>query len=177
MGYRSSVGYKEVFVVERSAAFSPCRRYRYSLWRKWGGLGLTPNERTYAMFVGLNPSTADEIHDDPTIRRCIAFAKEWGFGGLCMANLFAFRSTNPHHMLAQEEPVGPANDLALLDLAREAGVVVAAWGVHGAHRGRDQTVRFLLPQLHVLRLTKDGHPGHPLYLPKTLTPVRWKKSP
>lgn len=159
--------------MERSATFSPCRRYRYSLWRSWRGLDLFAEGNSYAMFVGLNPSTADEQNDDPTIRRCVAFAKAWGFDGLCMTNLFGFRSTDPADMLKQADPVGADNDQVLRDLAAGAGVVVAAWGVHGTHRHRAAEVRSMLPRLHYLRLTKDGHPGHPLYLPKTLCPVEW----
>lgn len=149
------------------ATFSLCRTYRYDLWRRWiGGDG-------YAMFVGLNPSTADETEDDPTIRRCIAYAKAWGYSGLCMTNLFAYRATEPKKMMQVADPVGPSNDATLRTLAGRAGVVVAAWGTHGTHLGRGDAVRELLPALHYLRLTKDGHPGHPLYLPKTLVPVAW----
>lgn len=152
---------------ERRTVFSIDRRYRYALWRDWGGEG-------YAMFVGLNPSTADETLDDPTIRRCVAYAKSWGYGALCMTNLFAFRATDPKDMLAATDPVGAENDATLLDLAERASVVVAAWGTHGTHLGRAQTVRNMLPSLHYLKLTKDGHPGHPLYLKKELTPVPWR---
>lgn len=123
------------------------------------------------MFIGLNPSTADEINDDPTIRRCVAFAKAWGYAGLCMANLFAYRATNPRDMKVAADPVGPDNDAHLCRLGQRAGVIVAAWGVNGMHKGRAAQVRKLLPALHCLALTKDGHPGHPLYLPGTLTPV------
>lgn len=151
--------------MNRNTVFSPCRTYRYALWREWiGGEG-------YAMFVGLNPSTADETQDDPTIRRCIAFAKAWGYAGLCMTNLFAFRATKPKDMMAAEDPIGPENDAHLLALSRGAGVVVAAWGALGTYGGRHNAVRSMLPTLHCLSLTKDGHPGHPLYLPKTLVPV------
>jgi hypothetical protein len=153
-----------------SADFSPCRRYRYALWRTWGGLA------GYAMFVGLNPSTADETKDDPTIRRCIAFAKDWGYSGLCMTNLFAFRATKPAHMMDADDPVGSDNDRWLSDAASQAAVVVAAWGVHGTFAGRHDAVRQMLPHLHYLRLTKDGHPGHPLYLPKMLQPLEWLNS-
>lgn len=158
-------------IPSKTTTFSPCRKYRYSLWREWGGL--MPSGKGYAMFVGLNPSTADETQDDPTIRRCIAYAKDWGYDGLCMTNLFAYRATQPHDMLAQVDPVGPENDTHLLELAASAGVVVAAWGTHGVHRGRDAIVKVALPGLHHLRLTQGGHPGHPLYLPKMLTPVLW----
>lgn len=157
--------------MEKNARFSPCRRYRYSLWRNWHGL-LT-NANGYAMFVGLNPSTADETNDDPTIRRCIAFAQAWGYEGLCMTNLFAFRATAPTEMMRANDPVGPDNDRTLRELAAAAGVVIAAWGVHGTYGNRHTVVRTMLPRLHYLRLTKDGHPGHPLYLPKDLKPVEW----
>lgn len=152
---------------ERSAVFSPCRTFRYELWRCWG------DPMRAAMFVGLNPSTADETQDDPTIRRCIGFAKAWGYGALVMTNLFAFRATDPDEMKRAPLPVGPDNDSFLRRWARDAGVVVAAWGVHGTHRGRDREVRDMLPTMRVLGLTKDGHPKHPLYLPKDLTPIHW----
>lgn len=160
--------------LERSATMSACRQYRYSLWRNWRGLLSEANG--YAMFVGLNPSAADETTDDPTIRRCISFAQTWGYEGLCMTNLFAFRATYPADMLAAVDPIGPANDQTLRGLAEDAGVIVAAWGVHGSHRGRDADVLAMLPSLHYLRLTKAGYPGHPLYLPKTLTPAEWLAS-
>lgn len=125
------------------------------------------------MFVGLNPSTADETNDDPTIRRCIAFAKSWGHEALCMTNLYAFRATDPNDMFAAKEPIGAQNDSFLRDMASRAGIVIAAWGVHGAHRGRGTAVQKMLSPLHVLKLTKDGHPSHPLYLKKDLQPFPW----
>ena len=156
--------------MERSATLSPCRAYRYALWRRWG-------RGPYAMFIGLNPSTADEANDDPTIRRCIGFARAWGYEGLCMTNLFAYRATKPADMKKSANPVGCENDRVLVTFSHCAGVVVAAWGTHGTHMGRDQTVRLLVPGLHYLRLTKDGHPAHPLYLPASLRPVLWVKAP
>ena len=125
------------------------------------------------MFVGLNPSTADEHKDDPTIRRCIAFAKAWGYDGLCMTNLFAYRATDPKEMMLAADPIGPQNDQVLTERASKAAVVVAAWGAKGDFQGRAAWARAMLPNLHYLRLTKDGHPGHPLYLPKSLVPVEW----
>ena len=89
--------------IDRKTRFSPCRRYRYTLWRDWNPL-LPDN--VYAMFIGLNPSTADETNDDPTIRRCINFAKSWGCDSFCMTNIFAFRATDPKVMIAEPEPVG-----------------------------------------------------------------------
>lgn len=155
--------------VSRTTILSPCRTYRYTLWRDCGGLA----GDGYAMFIGLNPSTADEVQDDPTIRRCVNFAKSWGYGALCMTNLFAFRATDPAQMKRAADPVGPDNDRYLVELARNASVVVAAWGTHGRFQGRDAVVRQLVPDLHYLRLTEDKHPGHPLYLPAHLQPVRW----
>jgi len=125
------------------------------------------------MFIGLNPSIADATIDDPTIRRCIGFAKAWGYSGLMMTNLFAWRATEPRNMLAAENPVGPDNDRILSVAHDKAALTVAAWGVHGSHLDRNTAVRALLSRLHYLRLTKDGHPGHPLYLPSRLQPIEW----
>lgn len=152
--------------MESGADFSGCGRYRYTLWRRWGPGGT-------CMFVGLNPSTADATIDDPTVRRCIGFARSWGYGSLMMTNLFAWRATDPRDMLAAEDPVGPDNDQTLRACWMNAKIAVAAWGAHGTHRGRGEHVRAMLPALHYLRLTKDGHPWHPLYLPASLRPVKW----
>jgi len=116
--------------MTRETVLSPCRTYRYTLWREWMG------REGYAMFVGLNPSTADERVDDATIRRCVNYAKAWGYGALCMTNLFAFRTVSPVIMKAQPDPVGPDNDGWLVDMAADAGVVIAAWGADGGHRQR-----------------------------------------
>lgn len=123
------------------------------------------------MIIGLNPSTADEKDDDQTIRRCVDFAKSWGYGGLCMANLFAFRATEPADMFAEKYPVGSGNDEWLVKLSAKAGVIVAAWGNDGAHLGRSREVIRLLPNLHYLKMNKTGEPAHPLYLKATLKPV------
>jgi hypothetical protein len=123
------------------------------------------------MFIGLNPSTADETADDPTLRRCMNFAREWGYGGVCMANLFAFRATDPDAMKRAEDPVGRRNDWWLLRLAGEAELVVAAWGNHGAHLGRSAHIRRLLPGLHALKLNASGEPAHPLYQRADAQPV------
>jgi hypothetical protein len=154
--------------MQSAADFSPCRRYRYALHRTWDA------SKKPAMFVGLNPSTADEVENDPTVTRCINYAKDWGHGGLIMANIFAWRDTDPEAMKAAAEPIGAENDQWLVQLAQRAGVVIAAWGVHGQHLGRaDEVQRLLAGRLHYLKLTKDGYPGHPLYLKKTLTPTPW----
>jgi hypothetical protein len=168
--------------MSRETIFSPCRKYRYTLWREWGGWfddvepgeACAGNRFKYAMFIGLNPSTADETKDDPTIRRCVGFAKAWGYGALCMTNLFAFRATDPKIMKKQENPVGEANHHHILRCAFGAGIVIAAWGTHGVFRNQDlnvkQWVNSIGVALHHLGLSKDGHPKHPLYLKSDTTP-------
>ncbi len=151
--------------LKKWARFSPCRRWRYELWRQWDGA------KPYCMFIGLNPSTADETLDDPTVRRCIRYAKDWGYGALCMTNIFAWRNTDPKCMKREADPVGPENNKTLIFLAKHAGIVVAAWGTHGSHIGRHLTVMAMLTELHALKVTKDGFPGHPLYLPLDAKPT------
>lgn len=154
-------------MIERRTIFSSCRTWRYTLWRE-----LELGNPSYVMFIGLNPSTADEVKDDPTIRRCIDFAKRWGYGALCMTNLFAFRATDPKVMKAAQDPVGPDNDRWLKEIGASAGLRVAAWGAHGTHRARDEAVMGLLADdLSCLALTKDGDPRHPLYLKSCVRPV------
>ena len=151
---------------EQNAVISACGRYRYLLTRQVG-----PGSRT-ATFIMLNPSTADASINDATIRRCIGFARRWGCGRLAVLNLFAFRATDPADMKRAEDPVGPENrawfDRTLSDAGE--GPVVCGWGVHGEHAGQDQTVLGWLAEIGVrslaLGLTKEGHPKHPLYLPK-----------
>lgn len=150
--------------MKTNAKLSDCRTYRYALWRIWD------ESKPYAMFIGLNPSTADETEDDPTIRRCVAFARDWGYGGLCMANLFAFRATNPGDMMQAQDPVGPDNDEWLKKLSCDAGVVVAAWGNGGSYLGRSQKVLFDFPNLMCLKQNQSGEPVHPLYQPGSSVP-------
>jgi hypothetical protein len=152
--------------MNRSAIFSDCRQYRYALSREWDS-GLT------VTFIGLNPSTADEASDDSTIRRCIGFAQSWGYGRLQMVNLFGFRATHPQDLLGADDPVGADNDEYLFSLAQQSSLVVAAWGVMGTYRSRHWQIRQQVPGLHYLRLTRNGQPHHPLYLPKTLKPLLW----
>ncbi|MCC6774585.1 MAG: DUF1643 domain-containing protein [Gemmatimonadaceae bacterium] len=141
-----------------AAHFSRCGRYRYALWRTWDAA------RPACCFIALNPSTADAIRDDPTMRRCIAFARRWGFGGMSVGNIFAFRATRPADMKAEARPIGRANDRWLQRLAAESPVVVAAWGSHGAWRARDAHVLSLLGAVDCLGVTASGAPRHPLYV-------------
>lgn len=151
------------------ASFSHCRTYRFALWRRW------QLDEPYVLFIGLNPSTADENEDDPTIRRCKRFAQDWQYGGVVMANIFAFRATDPREMLASENPVGVGNDCWLKYLAHEAGLIVCAWGAHGSYQERDQQVRRLLADypLTCLGMTKGGQPKHPLYLRADTRPMEY----
>ena len=126
--------------------------------------------------MGLNPSTADEVDSDPTITRCVHYARRWGYGGLLMTNIFALRSTDPKVLYRHPEPVGEENDAWLKSCAAMAEIIIAGWGVHGALHGRGQAVRYILPQakLHILKLTQARHPGHPLYLKADLRPMLWE---
>lgn len=155
----------------RETVFSRDRIYRYTLWRYWN------SGRGYINFIGLNPSTADERKDDPTIRKCIAFAKQWGFEALCMTNLFAYRATDPRKMKGYPKPIGPDNDRRIVECAKGARTVVAAWGKHGQFMGRDEEVWKIVDALECLGTNKDGSPKHPLYLPLTSELQEWYWSP
>lgn len=154
-------------IIEKSAMFSEHRHHRYTLWRTWD------KSAGYIMFIGLNPSVADERLDDPTIRRCMGYSKDWGYGGLIMTNLFAFRATNPQYMRSAKDPIGSQNDYFLRVCAGYASINIAAWGTNGTFLQRDKEVIKLIPNLHYLKLTKQGFPAHPLYLPKDLKPIKW----
>ncbi len=146
------------------AVFSPCDDYRFTLWRRWG-------EGSVAAFIGLNPSTADEMKNDPTVRRCIGFAMDWGMGGMVMLNIFAYRATLPADMKAVNDPVGALTDEYLTRYADSADLVVAAWGVNGTHLDRGSAVARLISDLKCFGTTKHGHPRHPLYLRKDALPT------
>ena len=153
--------------MERQARFSRCGKYRYALCRKWNG-------GESVMFVGLNPSTADQYQDDPTVRRCIRFARDWGFGRLVVVNLFAFRSTDPRVLGAVKDPVGPTNDRHIRDLASDVQLVIAAWGNRGRLLNRHQLLLGWLPDPHCLGITKSGLPRHPLYLRHDVKPFPFR---
>lgn len=157
-------------LAESGAKFSPCRRWRYLLWRRWDAA------KPAANFLMLNPSTADEHKLDPTCARARDYAERWGYGALIVTNIFAFRNTNPSEMKAAGDPVGPGNDAAIVKAARQSALVVCAWGNHGVFLERSTRVKDLLKKnkLHVLRLNANGEPAHPLYLPGSLNPSAWE---
>lgn len=160
--------------ISSGAEFSDDERFRYRLWRAWGS-------GPRALFIMLNPSTATESASDPTVKRCITYASDWGFYGLEVCNLFAYRATKPKDMLRQLDPVGPVNSDVIATIAdrvvKTGGKIVCAWGPAGRHLGRSNSVtRMLRDQpvpLHYLTVTQNGEPGHPLYLRKDLLPVLW----
>lgn len=150
------------------ACISPCGRYRYWLTRRWSDAPLLA-------WVMLNPSTADASQDDPTIRRCMGFARGWGYGGIVVVNLFAFRATKPDDVWSEgAAAVGPDNDRHILEQTRDRRVI-AAWGTLGNTYRRDSHVMRLLAgrDVHHIGLTKDGHPRHPLYVPGGAVPSRY----
>lgn len=152
------------------AVYSDCGAYRYGLARRWGPGPLL-------LYVMLNPSTATERDNDPTIERCQRRAHALGYAGLGVVNLFAFRATRPDNLKRTVDSVGPANDQAILRAAGRADAILCAWGHHGSHLGRAGRVINLLvqtgrPLLH-LGLTKGGAPRHPLYVAYAEKPQGW----
>ncbi|MFC4305772.1 DUF1643 domain-containing protein [Cohnella boryungensis] len=142
------------------AVMDPTDTYRYSLWRIWNA------DLPTVLFIMLNPSTADANKDDPTIRRCIGFAKAWGFGALEVRNLFAYRATDPDELKRCADPIGPDNDKHILEGARIADKIVLAWGTKGSLLGRGQAVYQMIAKYEpeCLAISADGHPKHPLYI-------------
>lgn len=161
--------------VTRGATFSPCRQYRYLLWRE-----LAADIRRTALFLMLNPSKAGALIDDPTVGRCFGFTRAWGYDRFDVANLFAWSATDRSELRRVPEPVGPENDAYILRAAATADLIVCAWGADGALHGRSAHVRTMLVSagytLHCLTRTKGGEPGHPLYLRGDLTP-QWFAGP
>jgi hypothetical protein len=168
-------------LTERGAWFSDCRTWRYALWRDWRDLTVSSLDTTrpsrYLNFLMLNPSTADERTNDPTVERCERRARKLGYDGLLVTNLFAFRATDPKVMRAAADPIGPDNDEAILLTASRSELVICAWGAHGAFRHRSKQVLALLREagcgdkLRALKVSGSGEPWHPLYLSYDLMPI------
>ncbi|WFS01617.1 DUF1643 domain-containing protein [Rhizobium tumorigenes] len=150
--------------VQKDAVISECTRYRYKLTRRWDGT------KPMLPVCMLNPSTADHEKDDPTIRELTYFATQWGYGGLSIINLLAFRSSSPKEMMASSDPFGPENGTfiqrALTDARHSNAPLLAAWGNGGTWADSDEWFReraaFNMVSLICLGLTKDGHPKHPM---------------
>ena len=153
------------------AVYSDCENYRYALTRVWDDAGHK------VAFVMLNPSTATEVQNDPTVERCERRARALGFGAFRVTNIFAWRDTDPRSMRRATDPVGPENDTAIKEAAAWADQVICAWGTHGEHLGRGPKVEAMLraqnhPLFH-LGLSKHGHPKHPLYIGYAVKPEAW----
>lgn len=161
--------------LDKSAVISACGRYRYRLTRTW-------EASKPVLGVGmLNPSTADGEQDDPTIRKVVGFADRWGFGGILIANLFAWRATDPKALRGVIDPIGPENDLRIAEVAAATHQFVAGWGALNGppwlrHRA-DRVLRGLTETVDVyaFRITSKGMPEHPLYLPGDLHPVLYRE--
>lgn len=159
--------------MEKTALLSDCGRYRYNLTRRWGA-------EDWCLFIMLNPSTADASQDDPTIRRCMGFARKWGYGGLIVCNLFPLRATDPQELYSATYPasVGERNIAKVLSACAQANLIVCAWGNHGALRNAGAFCRKGLGEVHHHRLFNLGvtgiyQPKHPLYLKADTMPILW----
>ena len=157
----------------KGAYLSPCGTYRYVLWRDWD------TNKPPLTFIMLNPSTADAMVDDPTIRRCIGFAERFGYGGITVVNLFAFRATNPVELRSTPDPVGPENDRwirnAVFGAVEQKVPVVCAWGTQGGAQADAMKTKLIMAGANAVALgiTKDGHPRHPLYLPNDSQMIKY----
>lgn len=152
--------------TSKGAIFSPNRQYRYSLTRSW--TDLFDEESAQVLYICLNPSTADDKQDDPTIRRCVGFAEREGFKVMELVNIFAIRSTDPGILKIHTDPVGPDNDEFILSAAARSEKIIIAWGNHGLVNDRHSEVLALLTdfELHCFGKNDCGCPKHPLYLSK-----------
>lgn len=153
------------------AFYSDCKNYRYALTRIW------QPEAAKVLFVMLNPSTATEFQNDPTVERCERRTRALGFGGFQVCNIFAWRATDPRQLRKMPDPVGPQNDRMILSATDWADEIICAWGTHGAYLDRGAGVKRLLdatgqPLKH-LGLSKAGHPKHPLYIGYAVQPQIW----
>ena len=166
----------------RGATISGDGKYRYRLWRNLQS-SLEKETKGTVVFVMLNPSTADHRVDDPTIRRCMGFAMDWGYTRLEVVNLSPIRAKDPQHLIwARDEgwqmPCDVTNAWMVEEVLEQANLVVAAWGANVERCGLEtqaESVTELCEDLHVLGLTKNGHPRHPLYMPRDAKPKRWER--
>ncbi len=155
-------------MIEKGASFSLDRMYRWSLYRSWGG---SPR----ILFICLNASMADEVKDDPTVRRCIQFARDWGFKTMMIGNLFGLRSMDPKELLRVTDPVGAENNQSLQTMFDLADRMVYSWGNHGAILGRSQKVYEMFGPAWCFGINKSGEPVHPLYQRRDATLMRYER--
>jgi hypothetical protein len=150
----------------KTAILSSDNIYRYELSRIWD------DEKPKILFIMLNPSTADEFVEDPTIRRIVNYAKDWGYGGVYVGNLYAFRSTDPKGLNSAEDPVGPENITHIQTLIGLVDKVVYAWG---NERKEPEWLKKIVTNPYCIDISKKRIPKHPLYLKKCLTPQLYNR--
>lgn len=156
--------------MQTQAEFSPCGKYRYSFYQQWDAS--KPN----VMFIGLNPTAMDDKQSNPTLKRCINYAQDWGFGGLYVTNLFALLALTPKDLKQAKNPIGQHNDEWLKTAANNCDLIIAAWGNDGDYLNRGQQLVTLIPNLKCLKINQSGQPAHPLYQPKTAMPIDYKNA-
>jgi hypothetical protein len=153
---------ESIFTIPSGAIFTDERTHRVYLWRIWD------RTKPLVMFILLNPSTANETLDDPTVKRCIGFAKRWGYGGVFMCNVFTLVSTDPK-ALNKEQNIAMGASLAMRVIREKCDKAIAGWGTYVTQvrqwEDRVERIKRDLSPLYCLGLTQDGHPKHPLYLP------------
>lgn len=150
--------------IDSGASFSDCRKYRYALWRIWD------KSKPLVMFIGLNPSTANETKSDPTITRVVQFAKNWGYGGVYMMNLFGLVSPYPEDLKNVKDAIGE-NTPWLEHVSKKCSQVIFAWGNFKEAEERSRAVKKMFPDAMALQINKNGSPKHPLYCKGDLTPI------
>lgn len=153
--------------MKQGALFTECRKYRYRLWRIWD------ESLPLIMFIGLNPSRANETRIDPTVGRVIQFSKDWGYGGVYMMNLFSLVSPYPKDLLTCENPVQD-NNRHLLEVSRMCEQIIFSWGNFKESKERAAEVKKMFPKAKALLLNKDGTPRHPLYVPSDVVPINYQ---
>lgn len=159
--------------MQTGAEFDATGRYRYLLWRSW------ETQIPRIGFVMLNPSRADAVRNDPTIRRCLGFARSWGFGALEVVNLFAYCTAQPRELRLVADPIGRENDRYLVGLVQRVDQIVLAWGNGGSWQARDRSVMALWGDrapIYCLGSTRLGQPKHPLYLRRDVPLIPWVES-
>lgn len=173
---------RKIDISKDTALFSKCERYRYILTRNFLNSKRPPKKRpnsklSVCNFIMLNPSTADAEKNDPTVARCCKYAQRWGYGALIVTNIFGYRATDPREMKAQEDPVGKLNMKYIYKAASDSDFIVCAWGTHGGYQNQGREVVEMLEEMqgimHCLKITKHGHPKHPLYCKGDLKPASY----
>ena len=154
--------------LKKDAIISDNDKHRYCLSRIWS------NGDNIVAFIGLNPSTADANKDDSTITKCVNYAKQWGFDGLYMINLFSFRATDKEEMLKDDNPTNAENDKCINKYINKANKVICAWGNDGVFKNRHKYIIDNFENLYCLTINKTGQPHHPMYLKLDIQPIKYK---